>query len=232
VADSLFEFLSAQGQPPDLTIVTGDLTQRAKPWQFAAAKEFLSRLPCPVLCIPGNHDVPLYNPFLRFLAPFHRYDHYIGSHFPSEFEDDSILALGIRTVNIYSVAEGKLRHSHADLLRGRFPDQAHKLCVVAAHHPMFDAQGELRDAILELRPDLILSGHSHLSGTMKVSIAGHHALVVSAGTTISSRTRAEVNSFNWIEFSPETGAGSVEIFVHGKSGFAGKGRQDFRKGAG
>lgn len=222
-------FLSARKEKLDLTIVTGDLTQRARPRQFAAAAEFLAKLPCPVLSIPGNHDVPLYNPFLRFLAPFRRYDQLIGAKFPAEFEDDSILALGIRTIDVYSVAEGKLRSSHAELFRTRFPKQAHKLCIVAAHHPMFGASGELRDVILALRPDIILSGHSHQSGILRVDAGDHQALVVSAGTSISSRTRSEENSFNWLEYDPATSEGSVEIFVHSEAGFSGKGREKFKK---
>lgn len=46
---------------PDMVVVSGDLTQRARPAQFAQAAAFMARLPAPVLAIPGNHDVPLWN---------------------------------------------------------------------------------------------------------------------------------------------------------------------------
>ena len=44
---------------PHLVVVSGDLTQRAKPEQFCEAKAFLDTLPLPQLVVPGNHDVPL-----------------------------------------------------------------------------------------------------------------------------------------------------------------------------
>ena len=57
---------------PNITVVTGDLTQRARHRQFAAARAFLEKLPRPVVVIPGNHDVPLYDIVERFLGPFER----------------------------------------------------------------------------------------------------------------------------------------------------------------
>ena len=43
---------------PDLAAISGDLTQRARPAQFRAARDFIDRLEAPVLAVPGNHDVP------------------------------------------------------------------------------------------------------------------------------------------------------------------------------
>ena len=54
---------------PDLVAVSGDLTQRARSWQFREAKAFLDELPQPQIVVPGNHDVPLHNVFARFLWP-------------------------------------------------------------------------------------------------------------------------------------------------------------------
>ena len=46
---------------PDLVVVSGDLTQRARRAQFAQAAAFLDALPGPQLVVPGNHDVPFYD---------------------------------------------------------------------------------------------------------------------------------------------------------------------------
>ena len=54
---------------PQLVVVSGDLTQRARSSQFVEAREFLDRLPKPQIVVPGNHDVPLYNIYKRFLEP-------------------------------------------------------------------------------------------------------------------------------------------------------------------
>ncbi|HET9787793.1 MAG TPA: metallophosphoesterase family protein, partial [Pyrinomonadaceae bacterium] len=62
---------------PDLVAVSGDLTQRARSWQFQEARAFLDSLPKPQIVVPGNHDVPLYNVFSRFLSPLDKYRRYI-----------------------------------------------------------------------------------------------------------------------------------------------------------
>ena len=58
---------------PDLVVVSGDLTQRARKGQFEDAKAYLESLPQPQLVVPGNHDVPLYNVVKRFIAPLANY---------------------------------------------------------------------------------------------------------------------------------------------------------------
>jgi Calcineurin-like phosphoesterase len=62
---------------PDLIVITGDLTQRGRHRQFAAARAFLEKLPPPILVVPGNHDVPLYDIVERFLGRLARYRRYI-----------------------------------------------------------------------------------------------------------------------------------------------------------
>jgi hypothetical protein len=52
--------LAAQ-QRPDLVVLSGDITQRARPAQFRAAKAFVDRLGAPVLAVPGNHDIALFD---------------------------------------------------------------------------------------------------------------------------------------------------------------------------
>ena len=63
---------------PDVIAVSGDLTQRARRTQFIAAREFLSALPGPLVVVPGNHDVPLYNVIARFSSPLRGFHRHIG----------------------------------------------------------------------------------------------------------------------------------------------------------
>ena len=58
---------------PDVVVISGDLTQRAKRPEFEAARAFIARLPGPRVIVPGNHDVPLYNVVDRFLRPLARF---------------------------------------------------------------------------------------------------------------------------------------------------------------
>lgn len=41
---------------PDVVVATGDLTDFARPEDYALLRDYLTRLPMPVYLIPGNHD--------------------------------------------------------------------------------------------------------------------------------------------------------------------------------
>src|SRR5690606_22609923 len=60
----------AHNLAPDLVVLGGDVTQRARRAQFRAAVDFLRRLPAPVLAVPGNHDIPLFDLWSRCLRPY------------------------------------------------------------------------------------------------------------------------------------------------------------------
>ena len=72
---------------PDLVVVSGDLTQRARAAQFAEARAFLDRIAQPRIVVPGNHDVPLYRVWERFLSPLGKYKKHIGSDLEPTFVD-------------------------------------------------------------------------------------------------------------------------------------------------
>ena len=82
---------------PSLVVVSGDLTQRAKPHQFRAARSFLDSLPQPQVVVPGNHDVPLYNVFQRFFQPLRKYRRFISQDLEPFYADDEIAVAGINT---------------------------------------------------------------------------------------------------------------------------------------
>lgn len=46
------------GPRPDLALLTGDLVQDPEASAYESLKARLSPLPCPVYCLPGNHDDP------------------------------------------------------------------------------------------------------------------------------------------------------------------------------
>lgn len=53
---------------PDVLLCTGDITQRARPQEFARAAELLRHLAAPVrVLLPGNHDLPpMWQPWRRW----------------------------------------------------------------------------------------------------------------------------------------------------------------------
>jgi 3',5'-cyclic AMP phosphodiesterase CpdA len=199
---------------PHLVVISGDLTQRARAGQFLEARAWLDTLPEPRLVVPGNHDVPLYNVFMRFFAPLRNYRRYIGENTDPHFADDEIAVSGVNTARSLTFKGGRINEEQVERVRAHIcnlPDEVTK--IVVTHHP-FDAPahasdnqivGRARMAIRKLAEcgaDLYLSGHMHESHTghtaERYGVEGHSALVVQAGTATSTRGRGESNSFNVI----------------------------------
>ncbi|MBO6891453.1 MAG: phosphodiesterase [Roseibium sp.] len=55
-AERAIRSLQAFNPKPDALVVTGDLTDRSDPREYAVGRELLSRLDMPVFVVPGNHD--------------------------------------------------------------------------------------------------------------------------------------------------------------------------------
>jgi len=95
VIDPLVE--TVRGFNADVIAVSGDLTQRAKTAEFEQARAFLDRLNAPLVVVPGNHDVPLYNPYGRFVQRFNHFHRHITPEPVPEFVDQEIAVIGINT---------------------------------------------------------------------------------------------------------------------------------------
>lgn len=197
---------------PDVVVVSGDLTQRARSEQFKEAREFLDSLPFPQIIVPGNHDVPLYNIFARFLKPLGKYKRYITDDLEPFHADDEIAILGINTARSLTIKDGRVNQVQVESIRERlcaFGDNITK--IVVTHHPFDLPQGHdedelvnraemAMDAMAACGADVLLAGHLHVGHTghssTRYKIAGHNALIISAGTATSTRARGETNSFN------------------------------------
>jgi len=199
---------------PNLVAVSGDLTQRARSWQFREARAFLDRLPQPQIVVPGNHDVPLHNLLARFFQPLNKYRRYITDELQPVHADEEIVVVGVNTARSLTIKGGRINESQVANLRETFcalSDDVVK--TVVTHHPFDlpeghderDLVGRARMAmnlLAECGADLFLAGHLHVGHTghtaKRYNIRGHSALVVQAGTATSTRERGEANSFNVI----------------------------------
>jgi len=199
---------------PDVVVVSGDLTQRARSAQFKEAREFLDELPQPQIIVPGNHDVPLHNIFARFFQPLDKYRRYITDDLEPFHSDAEIALLGINTARSLTIKDGRVNEKQVGRIRERlcpYGDTVTKFIVT--HHPFDVPEGKhesdlvgraqmAMEALAACGADVLLSGHLHVSHTghtaKRYKISGYSALVVQAGTATSTRVRNEVNSFNVI----------------------------------
>ncbi len=214
---------------PDMVVVTGDLTQRARHRQFAAARAFLERLPRPVIVIPGNHDVPLYDIVERFVGRLARYRRYICAELQPFFADDEIALLGLNTARSAAFSNGRISYRQAAAIKSVFGEvPANRLRILAIHHPLAVpvTAGDLapvgratmaRKAMTEAGVRLVLSGHYHraFSGDLPGSdlFSDGSILFVQAGTAISTRLRGEPNSYNLLHLEPTAVTCTVRSFA-------------------
>jgi len=207
----------AESEAPDVVVVSGDLTQRAKPAQFRSARLYLESFAAPVVFVPGNHDVPLYRVWERALVPFGAWRRHFHAELVRDFVSPELAVLGVNTAHAWTTKHGRLRR--ADLLDlerrlGAVPEGAHR--IVVAHHPVAVAPelgGEpvsrRGGALLELAGRhgvrVVLCGHLHHSFAVPGG-GGNGPVVLHCGTTTSSRGRGSergLNSLHWIEIDDE-----------------------------
>jgi 3',5'-cyclic AMP phosphodiesterase CpdA len=195
----------------DVVAVSGDLTQRARKKQFEQARDFLARIAAPRIVVPGNHDVPLYRVWERFLSPLGKYQRIVQSDLEPSYVDGEIAVLGINPARALTFKGGRINKEQMASIERRLKPLGDAVTkVVVTHHP-FDVPDESGDVDLVGRAkkamavfsdcgvDLLLSGHFHVSQsgeTRRDAIPGYSALAVQAGTATSTRGRGEENSFN------------------------------------
>lgn len=197
---------------PDLIAVSGDLTQRARTAEFAAAHAFLASLRRPLVVVPGNHDLPLFAFWRRVSGPFAGFRRHFGDERLPAHVDDEIAVLGVVTPHAALWKRGRLAAPQLARLAARFAATPNdRLRVVVAHHPLVggeDPRGErahgASDALISLQAsavDVVLSGHQHRSWSggsdLHRPAPGERAMVmVHAGTAVSDRLRHEGNAYN------------------------------------
>jgi 3',5'-cyclic AMP phosphodiesterase CpdA len=220
---------------PDLIVVSGDFTQRARTEQFEEACRFLEELRDrghEVLGVPGNHDVPLYDVLRRFLSPLTRYRRFIDETLCPFFELPGVAVLGINTARSLTFKDGRINQDQVEFIRETFSrTSAQTVRVLVTHHPLFaisvgegveraiGGQELALDAIEEAGVDLLLAGHAHHASTQLASdlvTRAGGALVIQAGTATSTRVREQEQSFNTIDI----GEGFVIVTVNAWQGEA------------
>ena len=216
VVEALRRFVRTQA--PQLLVLSGDITQRARRSQFAAARAFIDSLKVPaLLAIPGNHDIPLFNAALRLLRPYANYAWAFGRDLAPVFSSDDILAIGVNTTRNYRHTDGAISASQvANVAAHLRRASSQQLRIVVTHQPVCVIRAEDEADIVhghaaairgwaEAGADLILGGHIHLPYLCALSSQyddlARPMWALQAGTAVSRRIRHEAgNSVNLIRY--------------------------------
>ena len=194
---------------PDAIIVSGDLTQRARPAQFRDAAAYLARFGLPILAVPGNHDAPLHNLPMRLLSPFSRYQQRVNAVLEPVMILPGAVLTGANTANPLVWKAGRLRRASAQALRRAFSTAPAGLMHIAVMHhaPVPAADGtpaDIHDPAAVLRDlvaagtDIVLSGHTHMPQVGAAETAAS-ILFLQVGTAISTRLKTRWNDVSLVE---------------------------------
>jgi 3',5'-cyclic AMP phosphodiesterase CpdA len=193
------------------TVVSGDVSQRARHGEFQAAHAFLQRLRqhAPVLIIPGNHDIEWWRSPLGLAGQgvkYAKYARYFGDLTPVLEIPGAIIAgalssygvaLGSLTWNLRDVAvKGHLPAAETARVTGIFANApADAVRILTFHHNILRGAHSRRMGLANWRSayrrllasgaDVILCGHDHHEGAGQID----GALAVSTSGTHSFRTR-------------------------------------------
>ncbi len=192
---------------PDLVLVAGDFVQRARASQFSKAREFMDGIGLPWIGVPGNHDIPLYNLFLRLLAPYRRYKRWISTEREPRVELDDALILGLDTTDPFAHQRGRITENAMRRIGDEIAGADRRLPIVLAHHPFHHAAHVEKNLMIgapralerwsEQGPHIILSGHLHrwLFEPFVRRKGANMTLQLHCGTGLSHRLRGDPNDF-------------------------------------
>jgi len=199
-------------QAVDAVVVSGDLTRHAQRGEFIAAIAFLQALDKPLLVVPGNHDIPRFDLYSRFLHPRRRWLAARPASFVDELDVNGWRFLGLDTVSRaqwhLDWAAGAIPAARREALRAQLISApVNKKTIVVCHHPLRHppwARGRHPPrgarATLALLHETgvggVLCGHLHRAEVSRLSLGGGWQIV--APTALSPRGAQVINGWNLI----------------------------------
>lgn len=198
---------------PDAVAITGDLTMRARHHEFRAACEWIRGLDAPVTVEVGNHDIPYFNLYERFFAPYKRFGA-IQRVVEAQLDLPNLAIVPLKTTTRAQyqrfpwsngwVTDKALAHTLAAI--DRLPEGTRVL--VACHHPLTERRerdGKLltingtrtMEVLAGRKVMAVLSGHVHDPFDLVAETPAGPLRMIGAGT-LSQRIRSTPPSFNEI----------------------------------
>ena len=228
----------AREAAPDVIVLAGDFTQRAKIGEYAQAQAFLQELregagrTVPVVVTPGNHDVPLFRIHERVFAPFRHYRTFVSEELDTVTRVGEAVLVAVNSADPHrGIVNGRITDRQLGFLARIFQETfGANLRILVTHHALapppdggsdsvVPRNGEILDRLREWGVDLILSGHFHRGFVTKSSAVrpahgerGDIAIVHSGAATSSRGREAEKgrNSVNLLKI----GTQHTEVIPH------------------
>lgn len=198
------------------TIVTGDLTMRARTHEFVRAKQIIDQFPHPTMIVIGNHDIPLANLMHRMASPYGKYRSEVTENLDPVLDLGTVRIQGLGSMPRWRWKSGRISQRQSQDIRDTFADSPPgAVRVVAMHHPPSSTDLEslaggdgFERALVEAQIDIVLAGHTHVPAVQVLEVgAGSQTrsiIEVVAGTATSHRTRGVVRSWSLLEITTDT----------------------------
>lgn len=181
---------------PEVTLLSGDWTQRATPGQWAQAQAFVQAMPPTTwVSLPGNHDLPWWPLWERLRRPYARFERCAGGHAPVHtLRLPGLLLLAVDTTRWWRHQYGAVsRHQTTTVAQALRDSAPGDWRLVATHHPLaladnspanpLDRPWRHRQALRHWQAAgmaVALSGHVHQPALQALPGGGHLAQVGSA----------------------------------------------------
>ena len=183
---------------PGIIVVTGDLTDDGYTYEYEIAKEYLDRINTKKIIVPGNHDARN--------KGYEIFEEVFGTRYPF-YENDDVAILGIDSSEP-DIDDAHIGRETYRIIRGKLSGK--KIKIMALHHHLIPIPGTGRERnipidagdvlqlCMELKINLVLSGHKHLPWKWKLE----DTYLITAGTACSRRLKGKSHpSFNLIEIN-------------------------------
>lgn len=207
---------------PDVIAFSGDLTFRARSSQFKMAEDILESFKKPIVMVPGNHDIPLYDIFSRIVKPFRNWNTcYSNLNAASSYSSHQLNIFGLKTVVPFFHQKGVVskvnRHRLHQWSSNLSSDLFNWRCVLM-HQQLYNLPGHYRPGKVAFAEhvaqhfsssmiDVVLFGHVHYPIVIDARDVfrdiKRRMILVGCGTIANNRTRGPFlqNSFQFLTFS-------------------------------
>jgi 3',5'-cyclic AMP phosphodiesterase CpdA len=224
---------------PDLTILSGDFTMRARVNEYEEARAYIAKLPKPILTIPGNHDQPLHASGIpeRLTNPWGRYKTYINENVETSFEGTDVFVVGANS-NHPIVPGGIWSSAQRAFVEREFTRAPQGLCKIFVTHHHVEWNGKYRpfgtwfpttqlNWLKGLGVELILNGHTHVPLTIQ---SAQGIVIAQAGTSMSGRVRhGQGNAYNRIRVEHDSLTVQVMAYDTGSDKFVQSAEKTFSR---